>query len=305
MAKKSRPVIWLEYLAARTVIGVFRVLPMPAAAALARGIGWLAYYVVGRRRREGIENLDLAYGDTMSPRDKRRLIRRVFQHLAQLAAEVAKAPQLITAENVDEYVQCDSWDLLTNTLARGKGALFLTIHMGNWELLGLLGSLKGLDMTPIARALDNPLLDNLVIAHRERYGQKIVYKDEALRPMLRVLRENRTLTFLVDQNARQGHVFVDFFGVPAATTRAVAALALRNETPVLLGASVRTGPGFRYKLTIGGPIVPQSTGDKEEDVRRITQEFTSWFEDIIRQHPDQWLWLHRRWKTRPTPQAES
>ncbi len=303
MSRKSKPAIWIEYLAARGVMGLFRLMPARVAWAVARGLGTLAYFVVGRRRRDGLRNLDLAYGDDLSAAEKRRLIRRVFQHLALVAAEMIKTPQLLTRDTVDDYVECDKWDIVPEALAAGRGVLFLSVHMGNWELLGQSASLKGIEMVSIARALDNPLLDKLVNERREQYGQKIVYNDEALRPMLKVLKEGGTLSFLVDQNARHGHVFVDFFGHPAATTRAVAQLALRNETPILLAVNVRVGPGFRYKIAASGPICPKNTGDKEEDIRRITQEFTAWFEQRIREHPEQWLWLHRRWKTQPQPDA--
>ncbi len=305
MARKSKPLIWAEYVGARGAAAVLRALPTPAAAALARGLGWLAYYAIGRRRRDGLRNLDLAYGDARSPAEKRRLVRRVFQHLAQVAVEIVKLDQVLRPDNLDAFIEMEDWGLIEKAAALGRGVIFVTGHVGNWELLGQAIAMKGYEVTSIARPLDNPLLENLVKERRERYGQKIVSKNEALRPMLKVLKEGRTLSFLIDQNARHGHVFVDFFGRPAATTRAAAALALRNQTPILMGAAVRVGPTFHYKILADGPIVPESTGDKEEDVRRLTQEMTSWLERVIREYPEQWLWLHRRWKTRPPEEAES
>ena len=303
MGKKSQPVIVIEYMCVRALLWIFHVLPIRIGLALGRAIGTLAWLVDARHRRVAMDNLAHAYGDELTPKARRRLVRRVFQHFAMLVPEVAKLPQLVTRDSLSECFEFENFDAIDRALALGKGAVFVSAHLGNWEVLGVVTSLRGYDLTTIARPLDNPMLDRLVNGFRERYGQKIVPKTGALRAMVQVMKRRGILTFVADQNARDNHVFVDFFGRPAATVKSVAALALRDETPIVFGFGARQGPGFRYRVIVDDPILPKNTGDKEADVLRITQAFTKRIEYYVRQYPEQWLWLHRRWKTQPPASA--
>jgi len=302
LAHKSKPLIWLEYAGVQGLMGLFRLLPMPVALAVGRAIGTLWWLVDARHRRVAADNIERALGDELSALERRRLVRRVFQHFATILPEIAKASQVIPSADFDRHFEFENLDAIDRALALGRGVILVTGHIGNWEVLGMVTSLKGYDMTTIARQLDNPKLDALINRERERYGQEIVAKQGALRAMVSVLKRRGILTFVVDQNAREGHVFVDFFGRPAATVKSVAALALRDETPIVFGVSVRQGLGFRYKVMVDDPIFVENTGDKDGDVQRLTQDFTHRLERRVRQYPEQWLWLHRRWKTQPGPQ---
>lgn len=281
----------------------FQALPIGVALALARAIGTLAWLVDARHRRVAMENLGHAYGDELTLQEKRRLVRRVFQHFAMLVPEVAKLSQLVTPDTLSRHFEFENFDAIDRALAKGKGAIFVSAHLGNWEVLGVVTSLRGHDLTTIARPLDNPMLNTMVNAFRERHGQRIVPKSGALRAMVQVMKRRGILTFVADQNARDNHVFVDFFGRPAATVKSVAALALRDGTPIVFGFGARQGRTFRYKVIVDDPIFPENTGDKEADILRITQAFTKRIEYYIRQYPEQWLWLHRRWKTQPEPET--
>jgi len=286
------------------LIAMFRILPIEVARALAKAVGTLGWLLDARHRRVAMGNLDQAYGDEMTGSEKRRLVRRVFQHFAMVVPESVKAAQLITKETIDKYVEFSDSAAIDEAMTSKGGGLVVTAHLGNWEVLGMYASARGYAMTTIARTLDNPLLDKLLVAYRERYGQKIVPKNRALRAMMRVVKQGGLLVFVADQNARTDHVFVDFFGHSAATVRSIAVLALRSGLPICMGFCVRQGKRFRYRVDCGEPIWPESTGDEEADILRITQAFTSRIESHVRQYPDQWLWLHRRWKTQPSSETD-
>jgi KDO2-lipid IV(A) lauroyltransferase len=184
-------------------------------------------------------------------------------------------------------------------LAAGRGALLVTAHIGNWELHGMAhGWLFG-PIGVVARPLDNPALDARLCDVRRRPGNTVIYKKRALPQVLRLLRENRGVAFLIDQNVQAGDgVFVDFFGRPAATTTVAAALALKTGC-ALIPTHTELGDDGRYALVYEPPLAAPSTGDRAADVRRLTQRLTGVIEGWVRRRPEQWLWLHRRWKTQP------
>jgi KDO2-lipid IV(A) lauroyltransferase len=154
-------------------------------------------------------------------------------------------------------------------------------------------------LVSVARPRDNPWLERYVVRTRERHGQKIVAKKGAVRDLSRALREGKFLGILADQNSGRNGVFVTFFGRPASTTGAPATLALRFSVPIIPARSLRVGPGFKYEVHVEKPLARPDTGNREEDVRLLTQAFTSRIEDWVRREPGQWLWGHRRWKSRP------
>jgi KDO2-lipid IV(A) lauroyltransferase len=187
------------------------------------------------------------------------------------------------------------------------GALMLTGHFGNWELCGLVqGQFFG-GIGVVARVLDNPELDQRLCAFRALTGNTVIYKQRALQQVLRFLREKKSVAVLIDQNVQSGGVFVDFFGRPAATTTVAAALALKTGAPVLPGFTELL-PNGRYRTFYRPPIRYRPTGDRLGDLVALTQKLTTTIEEVVRSRPEQWLWLHRRWKTQPTdtpPRTES
>jgi KDO2-lipid IV(A) lauroyltransferase len=177
--------------------------------------------------------------------------------------------------------------------------IFLTGHYGNWELAGYLFGLFGFPTVSVARALDNPHLDRYLRSFRERTGQMLIPKNGSFDQMVEVLKSNSVLGFLADQDAGPRGVFVDFFGRPASTHKAISLLAIEYQAPVVVGVARRIGPGFRYEVRCEDVIDPAELSGTADDIRLLTQRFTSALERLIRQDPTQYLWLHRRWKNQP------
>jgi KDO2-lipid IV(A) lauroyltransferase len=264
---------------------------------LGKGLGLLGYRMIGRRRKIALDNLGLAYGPTMTESEREALVRRVFIHFATAALDFLWSTR-ISAENFGELVEIDpaGLALLKKASDKGRGVLFLAAHMGHWELLAIVhGFLKFGPLNIVARRLDNPYLDRRINAIRCRSGSKVIYKDRAAGQILRALKQNGMAGILLDQNTSQGYVFVNFFGHPAATNKAIAAFALATGAPIL-SAFCLPLPDGRYRLQCGPEIEFQASDDREKDIIELTQRCTSVIEDQIRKAPHCWLWLHQRWK---------
>jgi len=285
--------------ALRAVMGVLRVVPIWLGMQLAGALGVLAFHVDRRHREIAYENLRRAFGDSMSWKETRRTTRSNYIHAFRCAADMAKLPRLHAKGELWKHIHVGDMGLVEEAVKKGKGAIFATAHIGNWELVGWALAVMGYRLNSLARPLDNPLLDAYAREMREMTGQRVVPKWGAIRKLARVLREGGYVAFLIDQDARGKGVFVDFFGRKASTTPAVAALSLRTGAPIITGWSRRVGGGLRYELIVTPPIWPEVTGNRTEDVNRITAEITKRVEGAVRECPEQWWWLHRRWKTRP------
>jgi len=202
--------------------------------------------------------------------------------------------------NYRDYIELVGHEpILDQMLTGGRPMIFLSGHYGNWELAGYVFGLFGFPTVSIARTLDNPYLDRYLRTFRERTGQSLIPKKGGFDQMVEVLLSGRVLSFLADQDAGQRGLFVDFFGRPASTHKAIALLAIEHRAPVVVGVARRIGPGFRYEIRCEDIIDPADLTGTAEDVRLLTQRFTSALERLIRQDPTQYLWLHRRWKHQP------
>ncbi len=186
-------------------------------------------------------------------------------------------------------------------LLKGGPLIMLTGHFGNWEMAGYLFGVFGFPPNSVARALDNPYLDRYLKSFRERTGQKMIAKKGGYDEMLEVLRTGGVLSFLADQDAGERGMFVDFFGRPASTHKAIALMAIEHHAPVVVGYARRIGPGFRYEVGCTELFEPEEWTGTADDARLLTQRYTSALEAIIRKDPEQYLWLHRRWKHQPKP----
>jgi KDO2-lipid IV(A) lauroyltransferase len=248
-----------------------------------------------------MRNLALAYPQ-MSRRDRARTLRGVYISLGRQLAEVCLFPRY-TRENVSQVVVYDGFENFERALARGKGVLFLTAHLGAWELSAFAHSLQGHPLKIVMRSLDNPLVDRLVQGYRTMHGNSTVDKDEFVRGLLAAMRAGETVGILMDTNMTppQG-VFVDFFGIPACTASGLARIALRTDAAVVPGFTVWDSKLRKYILRFDPAVELIRTGDDQADVVANTARFTKIIEDHIRRDPDQWLWVHRRWKTRPEGQ---
>lgn len=294
---KSKLQIDLEYGVARLVLAVFAVLPLRAAmragASLAVCFSWCA----GRLRRTGERNLEIAFPE-LSIAERRRLLRRAFGNLGRLLGVFSHFSN--DNQRLRDLIICEGLDHLKDAQAAGHGVILFTGHIGAWELSSFALSLFGHPLGFLVRRIDNPKIEAMVDRARAQLGNRTIDKRSAAREMLAILREGDTLGILVDLNTLDREaIFVDFFNQPASTTFMVAKLALRTGAAVLPVFAPWDQERDRFVLKVDSPLSIERTGNEEEDVRRLTQQYTRIVEDYVRRYPDQWLWIHRRWKTRP------
>jgi Kdo2-lipid IVA lauroyltransferase/acyltransferase len=298
--KRNRWLDYLAYLAVRFVVAFAQMLSIEQSYALARLLAWLIYKVDARHRKVGIDNLVQAFGDRFTERERDQIVRGVYRHFCMMLMEILHAPRKLHLENWRASVELAGLAPVMDHLISGDRPLIvLTGHYGNWELAGFLFGMFGFPTVAVARTLDNPYLERYLREFRERTGQSLIPKTGGFDQMIEVLQKNRALTFLADQDAGQRGMFVDFFGHPASTHKAIALLAIEHQAPVAVGVARRIGPGFRYEIRCEDLIDPAELSGSADDVRILTQRFTTALERLIRQDPTQYLWLHRRWKHQP------
>jgi KDO2-lipid IV(A) lauroyltransferase len=258
----------------------------------------VVYVCHGRLRRVGLRNLELALPEK-NDTERKRIVRGVFTSLGRQLAELCQFPRY-TLENVDKVVVYDGLDNYLQARARGKGVLFLTAHFGGWELSAFTHSLHGYWLHVVMRPMDNPYLDRMIEHYRTMHGNKTVAKDDFVRGLLAAMRAGETVGILMDTNMTppQG-VFVDFFGIPACTASGLARIAMRTDAAVVPTFTIWDKAMGKYRLRFDPALELIRTGDQEADIVANTQKFTKVIEDYVRKYPDQWLWVHRRWKTRP------
>jgi KDO2-lipid IV(A) lauroyltransferase len=288
----------LEYAAAWPFIKILGILPRPLARAMGFGLAWVVYLLHARLRQVGMRNLALVFPEK-SESERARILRGEFASLGRQLAEVCKFPAY-TLENVEQVVVYDGLENYERAYARGKGVLFLTAHFGGWELSAFTHSLHGHWMHVVVRAMDNVYLDRLIRKYRTMHGNQIVEKDDFVRGLLAAMKAGEVVGILMDTNMTppQG-IFVDFFGIPACTASGLARIALRTDAAVVPTFTIWDKQLGKYRLRFDPAVELARTGELESDIHANTQKFTSMIEDYVRKYPEQWLWVHRRWKTRP------
>jgi KDO2-lipid IV(A) lauroyltransferase len=291
----------LEYAAAWPFIKILGTLPRPLSRGFAIGISQIVYLMHFRLRQVGMRNLAMVFPEK-STAERARILRVVFTSLGRQLAELCQFPRY-TPENIDEVVVYDGLENYERAYARKKGVLFLTAHFGGWELSAFAHSLHGHWLHVVMRPMDNPYLDRLLQQNRTRYGNKTVAKDDFVRGLLAAMKAGETVGILMDTNMTppQG-IFVDFFGIPACTASGLARIALRTDAAVVPGFTIWDEALQKYRLRFDPALELVRTGDLEADIAANTQMFTKVIEDYVRKYPEQWLWVHRRWKTRPEGQ---
>ena len=292
----------LEYAAAWPFLKIMGILPRPLARAFGIAMAQLVYLLHFRLRQVGMRNLAMVFPEK-SLTERRRILRGVFSSLGRQLAELCQFPRY-TAENIGDVVLYDGLDNFQKAYSRGKGVLFLTAHFGGWELSAFAHSLHGHWLHVVMRPMDNPYLDRLLQSYRTMHGNKVVPKDDFVRGLLGAMRAGETVGILMDTNMTppQG-VFVDFFGIPACTASGLARIALRTDAAVVPGFTIWEEAMGKYRLRFDPAVQLIRTGNLEADVIANTQKFTTIIEEYARKYPDQWLWVHRRWKTRPDGEA--
>jgi len=268
------------------------------ARRLGAGIGWLAFSALGRLRKVGLRNLQLAFPDK-SASESEEILRAVYRNLGCLLAEFCQMPSY-TPQRASEFIRYDGLDNYLAARERGKGVLVLTGHLGAWELSSFYHSLMGYPMGMVIRRLDNPLVDAFVNRIRCLHGNRVMHKDDFARGLIASMRAGETVGILMDTNMTppQG-VFVPFFGVEACTASGMARIALKTGAAVLPGFLLWEPREKKYVLHFGAELNLVRTDDSEADAIANTALFTSVIEHYVKQYPEQWLWMHRRWKTRP------
>jgi KDO2-lipid IV(A) lauroyltransferase len=291
-----------QYAMAWGLVKMLGVLPRPVARAFAAGTVRLLLLLLPRMRKTAEFNLRLAFPE-WGEAQRRAVLKGMARNLGWMAAEFARLPGY-TRENIENVVVLDGHENFLEGKGRGKGVIYLTGHIGAWELSSYAHALYGFPLHYMARPLDNARLDEMVNEYRGRSGNKAIYKNEAARMMLKVLKGAGTVGILADQNTMPGEgVFVDFFGTQACTTTGIARVALHTDAAVVPGYAYWDENLRKYRLRFEPPVELVRSGDTEQDVRENTQRFTKVIEEIIRKHPEQWVWIHARWKNRPEGQA--
>jgi Kdo2-lipid IVA lauroyltransferase/acyltransferase len=289
---------WLEYIPVWLIAQTLRWLPRPVARIAAQFIAGLFYCLHPRLRHVGMRNLELAFPEKTTD-ERKRILKGVYRSLGRLLAEVPKLPSY-TLKNVDRIAVYDGLENYLAAQQRGKGVLFMTAHLGGWEIGSFVHSLHGHWLNIVVRDLDNPLLDCWVRRLRSLHGNKTHDKDGYARGLLMAMRRGETVGALMDTNMTppQG-VFVNYFGRPACTAVGIARVAMRTGAAVVPAFTIWDKTLRKYRIRFEPAIPTVCTGNEESDAVTNTQNYTAAIEQAVRAYPDQWLWVHRRWKTRP------
>jgi KDO2-lipid IV(A) lauroyltransferase len=294
---------WLEAAPAWILLKFLYLLPRGTAKGAGVIVASIIYYVHRKLRRVANRNLQMAMPE-LNPEQRTAITKAVFSNLGMLLGEFSQFPK-ITASNISEYVVYDGYENYGAAAQQGKGVLLLTAHTGAWELCAFAHGCYGHKLSFLVRSLDNPLLDKFVNRYRELSGNKIIDKNKAVKPVLAALKRNEGVGLLVDVNVLgdQG-VFCDFFGIPACSTPGLAIFALRSGAPVVPGFLIWDRELGKHRLRFEPEIELIRTGDTKQEVLLNTARFNRAIEEQVRRYPDQWLWIHKRWHTRPSGEPD-
>jgi len=276
-------------------------LPVRIGSAIAAFLGKCAFFLLPKYRNLTIENLKHAFGDKKTPIEIKKIAIKVFENLGRNAGELINFPK-INNRNIDRLVSIEGLDIVDSSFAMGKGTMILTAHFGNWELVGLMFRIKGYPGVTIGRKIYFYKYDNWLNQLRRAQDVNVIYRDESPRKMLKVLKDNKILGIVADQDVDSVEgVFINFFGKPAYTP--IGPVVLAKATGASLIPTFIIREGNRHRLVMEKPVELVDTGNKEADIITNTQRWSDIVESYIRRYPEQWVWMHRRWKTNPPSQS--
>lgn len=290
---------YLVYLAVRFLVCIVQALPYATACRVAAALAWLAYRVDRRHRLVAEDNLRLAFPGQHTDAERTVLVKAVYRHFCTLAMEIIFLPRKLFLTNWRRHQDLRHGRRLVEALLSGRPLMLVTAHFGNWELSGFALGLLGFKTSAIARQLDNPFVDRFLARFRKKTGQQILDKERDWPKIQAVLQQGGILATLGDQDAGQKGQFVDFFGRPASTHKAVAILALEFNAIMLVSMTAKLGEPLCYENIIDDVIFPEEYKDRPDAVSAITRRFTEAIERVVREFPEQYFWLHRRWKHQP------
>jgi KDO2-lipid IV(A) lauroyltransferase len=307
---RSKLADFAVYLVVRVVICFVQALSFRAACQAAVGLAWLVYHLDRRHRLVALDNLRHAFGDGDAD-ERDRLVRAIYRHFCTVLMEIIHLPRKLRPQNWKQHVTLLNYRPILDLLLTDRPVLVVSGHFGNWEIGGYVFALLGFRTHAIARPLDNPYVDAFLRRFRESTGQKVLNKDGDFAKIEHVLASRGILLTLGDQDAGQKGLFVDFFGRPASTHKSVALLALEYNVPMVVLTGTRApssaAPGsdsWRYQGEVADIIYPEEYKDRPDAVPALTQRFTTALEQMIRRYPEQYFWLHRRWKHQPKRRAK-
>ncbi len=302
MAKsRSRVADYAVYLIVRVLVCIIQALSWRPALALARALAWLLYQVNRRHRAVAADNLRHAFAD-LDEAAVDRLVRASYLHLTTMLVEMIRLPRLLRPGNVYDYIQHadpGDLDLIRAWAAATRPRLVLTGHFGNWEVLAYTAGLVGLRGGIVARRLDNPYLHHFLARFRRGSGLVLLDKNADYGRILQLLEQGEGLGMVADQDAGPRGLFVDFFGRPASTFKSIALLSLNYQAPIFVFGAARVGQPMRYRVYLEDLILPEDYAGHPDAPRAITERYTRALERLVRRHPEQYFWLHRRWKHQP------
>jgi Kdo2-lipid IVA lauroyltransferase/acyltransferase len=307
---RSKAADFAVYLVVRMVVCFIQALSFRASCQAAGVLAWLAYHVDRRHRLVALDNLQHAFGDG-DPAQRDRLVRAVYRHFCTVLMEIIHLPRRLHPQNWKQNVKLLNYRPILDVMLTNRPVLVVSGHFGNWELGGYIFALLGFRTHAIARPLDNPYVDAFLRRFRESTGQKILNKDGDFDKMQQVLASGGILLTLGDQDAGRKGQFVDFFGRPASTHKAVALLALEYNVPMIVMSGTRApssatprSDNWGYEGKVADIIYPEEYKHRPDAVPALTQRFTTALENLIRLQPEQYFWLHRRWKHQPKPRGK-
>lgn len=305
---RNRMLDYLAYLGVRVVAAIFHCFPINANLNTARLLGAMWFHmprrvpILGRafakHRDRAEEHIRLAMPE-LPPAEVSRIAKASMQSLAMLVIELLFTPRRINAWTWGQYVRLNNLGPAVRVLLGRTGCIMLTAHYGNWELLGYTLASLGFDIVAVMRPLDNEYLNNYLMSQREPSGLQLLYKKGATRSMDDVLQDRGALCFIADQNAGSKGIFVDFFGRKASTYKSIGLMAIHHRVPIVCGYARRIGTRFEYEIGVNRIIQPEEWQGRPDELHWITQEFSSAIEAFVREVPEQYLWIHRRWKSQP------
>lgn len=307
MAKKSKTVILIEYAAARGALTALGLMHRRSAIRLSILLMRALPFILKNLRRTGMRNLEIAFPEKTDG-DREQLLRGTFENLGRVLGELSQFHKFTReklSELIDFELDAESEALYELNRSTGRGVLITTGHLGNWEMLVLGFAALYEPISYLARPLDNPKIDEMLNTLRTRFGNNPINKTNSAMQAIRILREGGILGILADVNAhpREG-VFVPFFGTPACTASGAAMLAIRSKALIYPTVCVWNRAAKRYEFVHGSVIEPAQTGDLKQDIIKTTALYTAEIEKLVRRYPDQWMWIHKRWKTRPPGEGD-
>lgn len=300
MAKERNDLIdRLQYIGLRTVSMLLHCFPVNANLNTAKLLGSIMYRVDRKHRNRAMANLQRSFPNMPEAR-RAKMAEQSMQQLFMLFVEVLFTTRMVRRDTWAQYIELDRFEeVLKLLLRRNQPLLMLTGHYGNWEILGYVLAVLGFETTSVARPLDNPYVNQWLLGVRERKGQHIVDKKGATTQVSDIMEAGGVVGFIADQNAGSKGLFVDFFGRKASTYKSIALIAMQYNAPVVIGYARRLDDRFKFKVGAQDIIYPADWAQQDDPLRYITQRYTKAIEDFVTEDPGQYLWIHRRWKTRP------